>query len=46
MKKRRGKYGEFWGCTGYPHCKATMSLRDAAEENDHPDMSGYVRWDR
>lgn len=24
MKLRNGKYGEFWGCSGYPDCKFTM----------------------
>lgn len=23
MVKRKGKYGKFWGCTGYPDCKNT-----------------------
>lgn len=23
MKLRSGKYGEFWGCTGYPECRYT-----------------------
>lgn len=23
MKLRDGKYGEFWGCSGYPNCKYT-----------------------
>jgi len=23
MKKRKGKFGMFWGCTNYPTCKAT-----------------------
>jgi len=26
MKKRKGKYGWFWGCTGYPKCKNTEKL--------------------
>jgi ssDNA-binding Zn-finger/Zn-ribbon topoisomerase 1 len=30
MKLRRGKFGEFWGCTGFPHCKNTLNKRDAA----------------
>ncbi|HUU18197.1 MAG TPA: AAA domain-containing protein [Sedimentisphaerales bacterium] len=25
MRKRKGKYGWFWGCTGYPKCKHTES---------------------
>jgi ssDNA-binding Zn-finger/Zn-ribbon topoisomerase 1 len=37
MKLRRGKYGEFYGCTGYPVCKATMSKRDAALEEILPE---------
>lgn len=45
MKKRRGKFGDFYGCTGYPICKATMSLRDAALEDDPPDID-LERWDR
>jgi len=36
MRKRRGKYGEFYGCMGYPLCKNTMNLRDAAlAEEEH-----------
>ena len=23
MKKRNGRFGEFWGCTGYPDCRHT-----------------------
>ncbi len=26
MTKRKGKYGEFWGCTGYPECKNTEQV--------------------
>lgn len=26
MKKRNGRYGEFWGCTGYPVCKHTENI--------------------
>lgn len=25
MKKRNGRFGEFWGCSGYPTCKFTMN---------------------
>ena len=24
MKKRNGKYGEFWGCSGFPDCRFTQ----------------------
>lgn len=27
LKKRNGKYGEFWGCSGYPECKYTEKIR-------------------
>lgn len=26
MRKRKGKYGWFWGCTGYPKCKYTEDV--------------------
>ena len=26
MKKRTGRYGEFWGCTGYPTCRHTENV--------------------
>lgn len=26
MKKRSGRYGEFWGCTGFPKCRYTENL--------------------
>jgi len=26
MKKRKGKTGEFWGCSGYPECKGTRRV--------------------
>ena len=48
MQLRRGKFGEFWGCTGYPACKNTLNKRDAAinhilpeDEEDPPNLD----WD-
>lgn len=38
MKLRKGKYGEFYGCTGYPQCRNTMSKRDAALSYIAPDF--------
>lgn len=32
MVKRSGKYGEFYGCTGYPNCKVTLNLRDVRKQ--------------
>lgn len=26
LKKRSGKYGEFWGCTGFPMCRYTKNV--------------------
>lgn len=26
MRKRHGKYGEFWGCEGYPDCRYTEDV--------------------
>lgn len=26
MKKRSGRYGEFWGCSGYPKCRHTENV--------------------
>lgn len=26
MQKRKGRFGEFWGCTGYPDCRYTENI--------------------
>ncbi len=26
LKKRNGRYGEFWGCTGFPNCRYTENI--------------------
>lgn len=26
LKKRNGRFGEFWGCTGYPNCRYTENI--------------------
>lgn len=26
LKKRNGRYGEFWGCTGFPSCRYTENI--------------------
>ena len=26
MQKRNGRFGEFWGCTGYPDCRYTENI--------------------
>lgn len=35
LRKRPGKKGDFWGCTGYPECKASYN-----DKNDKPDLEG------
>jgi ssDNA-binding Zn-finger/Zn-ribbon topoisomerase 1 len=32
MTKREGKFGIFFGCTGYPKCMRTKSLKDVDDE--------------
>ena len=27
-RKRQGRFGAFWGCTGYPHCNGTVNPDD------------------
>jgi DNA topoisomerase-3 len=29
MLKRNGKYGDFWGCSGFPGCKTIVKLNGA-----------------
>jgi len=45
MKKRKGKFGEFFGCTSYSQCKANMNLRDAQLEEDLNVSNRPDRWD-
>ena len=26
MQKRNGRYGQFWGCTGFPRCRHTENV--------------------
>lgn len=33
MRKRSGKKGDFWGCTGYPDCRGTI---DVGDEHNSP----------
>jgi len=32
MRRRKGKFGEFWGCTGYPECRKTVPVEGAGAE--------------
>jgi len=51
MVKRRGPHSEFWGCSQYPRCKATIRTVSAAtlrtafgyysREDEYNDVWGY-----
>ncbi len=32
LRKRTGRYGEVWGCSGYPGCRYTENVRKTTEE--------------
>ena len=34
MKLRTGKYGNFWGCTNYPNCKASVSTKEREKKRE------------
>lgn len=39
MQKRSGRFGEFWGCTGYPECKAIFDPRRSTLPPPDPEFS-------
>lgn len=41
MKLRTGKFGKFYGCTGYPKCFNTVNERDAQLESDDQPAERY-----
>ena len=38
LVERKGKYGEFLGCTGYPECKYTQNIDDYHEAGSFSDL--------
>ncbi|MDO4793573.1 MAG: AAA domain-containing protein [Filifactor alocis] len=40
LVKRKGKFGEFIGCSGFPKCKFTRSLEDPAKDKDDEKKNG------
>ena len=44
MIKRRGKFGEFWGCTAFPKCKNTQRIKYEAPvvERQERDWKGFT----
>jgi ribosomal protein L37AE/L43A len=51
LKKRKGKFGSFLGCTNFPECRYTLNLRDSGnkaasgtgEEEICPECGGVLR---
>lgn len=43
MFRRQGRHGEFFGCSGYPICKSTMNLRDAAIRGEQDSSDRHDR---
>jgi DNA topoisomerase-1 len=39
MQLRKGRYGEFWGCTGYPECKTIIDPKKKDQSPPDPDFS-------
>lgn len=39
MQKRQGRFGEFWGCTGYPECKTIVDPKKKDQAPPDPDFS-------
>jgi len=38
LKKRKGKFGSFWGCVNYPDCRYTLDIRELeVPEGSSPD---------
>jgi len=31
LKKRKGRQGDFWGCTGFPKCRYTEDVKKRKE---------------
>jgi len=37
MVKRRGRYGEFWGCSGFPSCRGIVNVGDEDKHTGAPE---------
>lgn len=46
MKLRKGKYGHFWGCQGFPECRGTRQFKaEDAEAGSLPcDLTEECDW--
>ncbi len=43
MVLRNGKYGQFYGCTGYPKCKTSFDKKDADKYVEQGDTAKYLK---
>ena len=39
MQQRAGRFGQFWGCTGYPECKKIIDPKRESQAPPDPDFS-------
>jgi len=48
MRVRKGRFGRFYGCTGYPDCQRTVDLKNASEGEEKPQClndESFPCWD-
>ena len=43
MRRRSGKFGEFWGCNSYPQCKGTRNIAGRARRPIHTTFTKSAR---
>ena len=46
MVKRKGKFGEFYGCSGYPECAHTMPLTSSRNANSEMQKRASVEFNK
>ena len=43
LKKRNGKYGQFWGCNEYPNCRYTAKLDDIDQQTFEEKVADFMK---
>jgi ssDNA-binding Zn-finger/Zn-ribbon topoisomerase 1 len=43
LKKRNGKYGQFWGCNEYPNCRYTAKLDDIDQKTFEEKVADFMK---
>jgi DNA helicase-2/ATP-dependent DNA helicase PcrA len=46
MRLREGKYGKFYGCSSYPHCKATRKYSEQVERPESIEPRKDIAWSK